>query len=59
MEKLSFEEWKSQLVLLISSAGYKPNLEDDDMLFIAYDMEDLTPEEAAAQFIEAEKEKQD
>jgi hypothetical protein len=55
MEKLPFEEWKLQLTALIKAAGFKPNLEDDDMLFIAWDMEELSPEEAAEEYIANEK----
>lgn len=55
MEKLPFEEWKSQLVALIKAAGYEPKLTNDDMLFIAWDMEELSPEEAAEEYIATEK----
>lgn len=52
---MTFDEWKTQLISAIRSAGYTAKLEDDDMLLIAYDMEGLTPEEAAAQYIETER----
>jgi len=59
MEKLTFEEWKALVIANIKAAGYQPKLEDDDMLFIAYDMEELTPEEAAAQYVETKKQNEE
>jgi hypothetical protein len=42
---MDFETWKSKLEELLGEAGLKPRELDAEMLFMAWDMEEKTPEE--------------
>ena len=52
--EISFEEWKQQLINGIQAAGFVPDL-DDDLLFMAYDMEEIPVEEAINEYVTAYK----
>jgi hypothetical protein len=49
-QEISFEQWKQQLIEGIQAAGYTPDL-DDDLLFMAYDMEGISVEDAINEYI--------
>lgn len=51
MQSLSFEAWKKAVLEKVANAGFGNTELDEDMLYMAYDMEEKSVEEAADECI--------
>jgi hypothetical protein len=52
-QELSFEAWKSAVKRAVAAGGFPNAVLDEEILFMSYDMEEKSVEEATEEFLES------